>query len=68
VKAFRSLAGLRGRPRGDLDALASAVSSLSQLALQPQLAVVEAEVNPLMVLPQGQGVLAVDALVLQGSP
>jgi acetate---CoA ligase (ADP-forming) len=68
VKAFRSLAGLRGRPRGDLDALAKAVSALSQLALQPQLGVLEAEVNPLMVLPQGQGVLAVDALVLQGKP
>jgi acetate---CoA ligase (ADP-forming) len=68
VKAFRSLAGLRGRPRGDLNALARAVSALSQLALQPQLAVVEAEVNPLMVLPQGEGVLAVDALVLQGTP
>jgi acetate---CoA ligase (ADP-forming) len=68
VKAFRSLAGLRGRPRGDLDALAQALSALSQLALQPQLRVVEAEVNPLMVLPQGQGVLAVDALVLQGRP
>jgi succinyl-CoA synthetase beta subunit len=26
--------------------------------------VIEAEVNPLMVLPQGQGVCAVDALVL----
>ena len=25
----------------------------------------EAEVNPLMVMPEGQGVLAVDALVLQ---
>jgi acetate---CoA ligase (ADP-forming) len=67
VKAFRSLAGLRGRPRGDLDALAQAVSALSQLALAPQLRVVEAEVNPLMVLPQGEGVLAVDALVLQGN-
>lgn len=65
VKAFRTLAGLRGRPRGDLEALAHAVCSLSQLAVRPQLRVVEAEVNPLMVLPEGQGVLAVDDLVLQ---
>jgi hypothetical protein len=27
--------------------------------------VLEAEANPLMVLPEGQGVVAVDALVLQ---
>ncbi len=68
VKAFRTLAGLRGRPRGDLDALARAVSALSQLALQPQLGVVEAEVNPLMVMKEGAGVLAVDALVLRRRP
>jgi acetate---CoA ligase (ADP-forming) len=65
VRAFRSLSGLRGRPRGDLEALAQAVASLSQLAVRPQLRVAEAEVNPLLVLPEGQGVLAVDALVLQ---
>jgi len=65
VKAFRSLAGLRGRPRGDLEALAQAVCSLSQLAVRPQLGVAEAEGNPLLVLAEGQGVLAVDALVLQ---
>ena len=68
VKAFRSLAGLRGRPRGDLEALAGAVSALSQLALRPQLGVVEAEVNPLLVMPEGAGVLAVDALVLRSQP
>jgi succinyl-CoA synthetase beta subunit len=40
------------------------LSSLSQLAVRPELGVAEAEVNPLLVMPQGQGVLAVDALVL----
>jgi succinyl-CoA synthetase beta subunit len=33
--------------------------------LRPDLKVAEAEINPLMVMPEGQGVLAVDALVLQ---
>jgi acyl-CoA synthetase (NDP forming) len=65
VKALRTVAGLRGKPRGDLDALARAVSSLSQLAVRPAMRIAEAEVNPLMVLPEGQGVLAVDALVLR---
>lgn len=54
------------RPRGDLQALARAVSALSQLALRPELGVSEAEANPLLMLPEGQGVLAVDALVLRG--
>ncbi|MBN9410068.1 MAG: acetate--CoA ligase family protein [Burkholderiales bacterium] len=66
VKLLRTLSGLRGRPRGDLEALAAAVVAVSRLALHPELGVREAEVNPLMVLAEGQGVRAVDALVLTG--
>lgn len=65
VKTLQTVSGLRGRQRGDLDGLARAVSALSQLACKPQLRIAEAEVNPMMVLPEGQGVLAVDALVLR---
>lgn len=55
------LAGARGRPKGDLEALAQAIVDLSRLALDGD--VIEAEINPLIVLPEGQGVVAVDALV-----
>ncbi|MBS0498827.1 MAG: acetate--CoA ligase family protein [Proteobacteria bacterium] len=65
VNALKTLAGLRGKARGDLEALARTVSALSQLALKPELRIAEAEVNPLLVLPEGQGVVAVDALVFQ---
>ncbi len=64
VKALKTVSGLRGKTRGDLEALARAISALSQLAVRPELGIAEAEVNPMMVLPEGQGVLAVDALVL----
>jgi acyl-CoA synthetase (NDP forming) len=67
IRALRPLTGLRGRPRGDLDALARAVSALSQLAVRPELGIREAEVNPLMVMPASEGVLAVDALVLRAA-
>ncbi len=63
VMALKALAGYRGKPAGDLDALAQALVSLSQLAVHDGPAVAEAEVNPLIVLPKGQGVIAVDALV-----
>ena len=53
--------GYRGKPKGDLDALAHAIVALSQLARRP--AVAEAEINPLIVRPAGEGVVAVDALV-----
>jgi acyl-CoA synthetase (NDP forming) len=65
VQALKTVSGLRGRPRGDLEALARAVSALSQLAVKPELGIVEAEVNPLMVLEEGRGVLAVDALAVK---
>lgn len=65
VKMLQTVAGLRGKPRGDLEALAQAISRLSQLALKPELQVSEAEVNPLMCMPEGQGVMAVDALVMK---
>ncbi|MET0293937.1 MAG: acetate--CoA ligase family protein [Phenylobacterium sp.] len=61
LPSLRALAGYRGRPKGDLDALAKAVVAMSTLAADA--AVVEAEINPLMVRPEGGGVVAVDALV-----
>ncbi|MBV8239972.1 MAG: acetate--CoA ligase family protein [Hyphomicrobiales bacterium] len=61
VRALIALAGYRGRPAGDLDALAHAMVALSQLADDANIA--EAEINPLIVREAGQGVIAVDALV-----
>ena len=63
VAALKALAGYRGKPKGDLDALANALVALSKLAVLGDPAVAEAEVNPLMVRAKGQGVVAVDALV-----
>lgn len=63
VRALQALAGYRGRPRGDLDALADAIVAVSTLAALDDAAVAEAEINPLMVMPEGQGVVAVDALI-----
>jgi acetate---CoA ligase (ADP-forming) len=62
VRGLAALAGYRNRPPGDLDALARAVVALSRLATMDE-PVAEAEINPLMVRPQGQGAVAVDALV-----
>jgi len=61
VKAFATLKGFRGKPAGDLDALARAIEALSRLALLNDPAIAEAEINPLIV--KTEGVVAVDALV-----
>ena len=63
VRGLMPLTGFRGKPIGDLDALARAIVALSQLATMPDPPVAEAEINPLIVLPAGEGVVAVDALV-----
>src|SRR5581483_10774122 len=59
VKALKALAGFRGRARGDLDALADAIVAISKAGAE----VVEAEINPLLVAAEGEGVAAVDAVV-----
>jgi acetate---CoA ligase (ADP-forming) len=63
VVSLRALDGYRGAPRGDLDALASAVVALSGAASADSPVILEAEANPVVVLPEGKGVVAVDALV-----
>ena len=63
VAALKALGGYRGKPVGDLDALAQTLVALSQLAVVDGPTVAEAEVNPLIVRPKGEGVVAVDALV-----
>jgi succinyl-CoA synthetase beta subunit len=61
VRGLKVLAGYRGKPAGDIAALAAVVVALSRLAADP--AVIDAEVNPLIVRAAGQGVVAVDAVV-----
>jgi hypothetical protein len=66
VKGLAALDGYRGTTPGDLDALARTIVALSSLAGRSALPVWEAEINPLLILPRGDGVVAVDALVIAG--
>lgn len=61
VKAFALQRGYRGKPRGDLEALALAVSRVSMLAARPDIE--EAEINPVLIGPEGDGVVLLDALI-----
>lgn len=65
VKAFPLLQGVRGEKPGDLAALAEVIERVSQLAVElPEVA--ELDINPLIVRPEGSGVVAVDARVVLG--
>ena len=44
--------------------LAGAVAALSRFAAQQAMAVAEVDINPLLVLPEGQGAVALDALII----
>jgi acetyltransferase len=64
VKGSRILHGFRGKPAADVEALADALVRASQMAVHLEGHLAELDINPLMVLPEGQGVKAVDALVV----
>jgi len=57
------LAGARGRPVCDEDALIDALCRLSALAIDLKDVLAELDVNPLFVFAKGQGVKAADALI-----
>jgi acetyltransferase len=60
LKVAKLLAGFRGRPAADLDALVTAICGLSDFYLDHRHLLSDLEVNPLIVLEQGKGVRAVD--------
>jgi acetyltransferase len=64
IRGKAVLQGVRGLPRADIAALANAIWRLSHLALDFDDEIDQLEVNPLIVLGEGQGVAAVDVLAV----
>ena len=64
LKSGTLLKGFRGRPKSDLEALVSAIMAFADMVLGLGDRLLEAEINPLFVLPEGQGVRAADGLVV----
>jgi acetate---CoA ligase (ADP-forming) len=63
LKVAKLLAGFRGRPAADVDALIAAICGLSDLYLDHRHLLTDFEINPLIVLPKGRGVRAVDVRI-----
>ena len=61
---MKLLKGYRGKPAGDVEAAIDAVMAIAKFADAHRDRLVELDVNPLMVLPEGQGAVAVDALIV----
>jgi acetyl-CoA synthetase len=63
LKTWPLLNGYRGKAVGDVDALVDAVSAIAAYAQAHADRLLELDVNPILVLPLGRGVVAVDALI-----
>jgi len=63
VKGAKLLAGARGRQEGDVEALAGLLVRLGQFALAHEGRFRAIDLNPVIVKPRGQGVVAVDIAV-----
>src|SRR5690606_30191068 len=61
LRIMKILGGYRGKAKGDVKALVDAVMAIVSYAEANRDRLVELDINPLMVLPEGQGVVAVDA-------
>lgn len=66
VRGLATIRGYRNLPKGDVVALAKTIAAFSTLAHKQFGAVLEAEINPLLVKRDGEGVVAVDGLVVLG--
>jgi acyl-CoA synthetase (NDP forming) len=64
LRVTRLLEGWRGAPAHDIDALVAAVEALARMGATLGDRLEEAEINPLFVMPKGQGVAAADGLIV----
>jgi acyl-CoA synthetase (NDP forming) len=63
TQVARLLQGFRGKPPADVEALVDALVRVSQLAMDLGDRIAALDINPMLVLPTGQGVCAVDTAV-----
>jgi acetyltransferase len=62
IRSFPLLRGVRGEAPSDIKGIQDALLRLSQMAMDfPE--IIEADINPLLVCPEGQGAVAVDARI-----
>ena len=64
TRAARLLQGYRGAPPRDAEAVAAALIALGRLAADGAEVIESVDINPFVALPQGQGGLALDALIV----
>jgi len=64
LKTWPLLDGYRGKPKADVAALVQAIVAFSNMVATLSDCLLEAEINPLFVLTEGQGVKAADGIAI----
>lgn len=64
IRGAARFGAFRGRPPADTESLAATLYALSDLISEAGPAIREIDLNPIKLLPQGQGCIAVDALIV----
>ncbi|MCZ4280071.1 acetate--CoA ligase family protein [Kiloniella laminariae] len=63
LKLFPLMNGYRGKARGDIPALLDAVEAVARFVVENDSRLAELDINPVMVLPEGRGVIVADAMI-----
>jgi len=63
IKGSKLLYGFRGKPKGDIEALIDVIVKVGEMTVDLAGRIDALDINPLLILPEGKGVIAVDALV-----
>jgi acyl-CoA synthetase (NDP forming) len=63
LKCAPLLEGFRGAPAADVNAAADVILAVAGMVENDPSSIVELDINPLMLLADGQGVVAADALI-----
>ncbi|HHW94521.1 MAG TPA: acetate--CoA ligase family protein [Mogibacterium sp.] len=64
LKAYKLMTGYRGQPKLDVDALADLLVGVGDFAVAHKNDLAEMDINPVFLYPEGEGVIAADALVI----
>ncbi|WP_085909726.1 acetate--CoA ligase family protein [Kiloniella majae] len=67
LKLYKLLEGYRGQPVGDIDALINTILLVADFARHNEKNLVEMDLNPVMVLPKGKGIVIADAMIRMAS-
>jgi succinyl-CoA synthetase beta subunit len=63
LSVAKLIKGFRGNEAGDMDAAVDAILSVAEFAESNRDRLMELDINPLLILPAGQGVVVADALI-----